>query len=342
MSAGPGPRATIVATTHAKVNLALEVIGRRPDGYHALRSVMAPLAFGDRLAVRVAVRGRDRLAVRGLDAGPPADNLVLRAAALLREEAADATRPLPPLAFVLRKRIPVAAGLGGGSSDAAAALQLAAAAWGVRLTQGRQRRLAASLGSDVPFFTTGGWVLVGGRGERMSPLPPPPGSPPGVLLVVPTVRLSTRLAFETWDRLAADTADTADTADAADTAGRLQPGATAGLPSGAHALAEALRRGADATALAALAGIAPRNDLWPAAAALVPGLAAFREEVEALLGRPVHLSGSGPTLFVLYPSRGGAARAARRVRSAAGEGRIHPPGASEPTVIATHTTGGSE
>ncbi len=194
MSAGPGPRATIVATAHAKVNLVLEVIGRRSDGYHALRSVMAPLAFGDRLSVRVAVRGRDRLAVRGLDAGPPADNLVLRAAALLRADAG--STDLPPLAFVLRKRIPVAAGLGGGSSDAAAALQLAAAAWGIRLTQGRQRRLAASLGSDVPFFTTGGWVLVGGRGERLSPLPPP-GGPPGVLLVVPTVRLSTRLAFDT-------------------------------------------------------------------------------------------------------------------------------------------------
>jgi 4-diphosphocytidyl-2-C-methyl-D-erythritol kinase len=329
MSAGPGPRATIVATAHAKVNLVLEVIGRRSDGYHALRSVMAPLAFGDRLAVRVAVHGRDRLAVRGLDAGPPADNLVLRAAALLR---ADAARPLPPLAFVLRKRIPVAAGLGGGSSDAAAALQLAAAAWGIRLTQGRQRRLAASLGSDVPFFTTGGWVLVGGRGERLSPLPPP-GGPPGVLLVVPTVRLSTRLAFETWDSLATGTT------------GRPQPGWTARLPSGAQppsaarTLARALRRGADATALA---GIAPRNDLWPTAATLVRGLAAFREELAALLGRPVHLSGSGPSLFVLYPSRGGAARAARLVRSAAREGRIHPPGAGEPMVIATHTRGGSQ
>ncbi len=337
MSAGPGPRATIVATAPAKVNLVLEVIGRRPDGYHALRSVMAPLAFGDRLAVRVAVRGRDRLAVRGLDAGPAEENLVLRAAALLRAEAA---RPLPPLAFVLRKRIPVAAGLGGGSSDAAAALQLAAAAWGIRLGQGRRRRLAASLGSDVPFFTAGGWVLVGGRGERLSPLPPP-GGPPGVLLVVPIVRLSTRLAFETWDSLATGTT------------GRPQPGGTAGLPSGgmvgfasgahapagAHALAEALLRGLDATALT---GIAPHNDLWPAAATLVPGLAAFREELAGLLGRPVHLSGSGPTLFVLYPSRGGAARAARRVRSAAGEGRIHPPGAGEPMVIATHTTGGSE
>ena len=324
MSPGQGPRATIVAAAPAKVNLVLEVTGRRPDGYHALRSVMAPLAFGDRLAVRVVARGRDRLTVRGLDAGPAAENLVLHAAALLR---AEACRPLPPLAFVLRKRIPVAAGLGGGSSDAAAALQLAAAAWGIRLGEGRRRRLAATLGSDVPFFTAGGWVLVGGRGERLSPLPPPRGGPPGVLLVVPMLRLSTRLAFETWDRLAAGTT------------GRPQPGRTIGPPSGANALAEALRRGLEATAIA---GIAPRNDLWPAAATLVPGLAAFREELVALLGRPVHLSGSGPTLFVLYPSRGGAARAARRVRSAAGEGRIHPPGAGAPMVIATHTTGGSE
>ena len=335
MSPAPGPRAMIVATAHAKVNLVLEMVGRRSDGYHALRSVMALLAFGDRLAARVVARGRDRLTVRGLDAGAPAENLVLRAAALLRAEAGRSLSPLsplPPLAFVLRKRIPVAAGLGGGSSDAAAALQLAAAAWGIRLTQGRRRRLAASLGSDVPFFTAGGWVLVGGRGERLSPLPPP-GGQPGVLLVVPMVRLSTRLVFEAHDRLGAGAT------------GRLQPGGTGGFASGAHALAganalaEALHRGLDATALT---GIAPRNDLWPAAATLVPGLATFREELAGLLGRPVHLSGSGPTLFVLYPSRGGAARAARRVRSAAREGRIHPPGAGALMVIATHTTGGSE
>jgi 4-diphosphocytidyl-2-C-methyl-D-erythritol kinase len=228
---------------------------------------------------------------------------------------------------VLGKRIPVAAGLGGGSSDAAAALQLAAAAWGIRLGEGRRRRLAATLGSDVPFFTAGGWVLVGGRGERLSPLPPPRGGPPGVLLVVPMLRLSTRLAFETWDRLASGAT------------GRLEPGATADLASGARALSGALRRGLDASALA---GLAPNNDLWPAAATLVPGLAEFREELACLLSRPVHLSGSGPALFVVYPSPGGASRAARRVRSAARDRRIHPPGMDEPMVMATHTTGGSE
>ena len=117
----------------------------------------------------------------GLPAGPVADNLVLRAAAVLRRHVA---RPLPPLEFGLAKVVPVAAGLGGGSSDAAAAMTIAARAWGVTLDRATRLALAAMVGSDVPFFALGAaaaWAT--GRGERLTALPAPVGAPACVLAV---------------------------------------------------------------------------------------------------------------------------------------------------------------
>jgi 4-diphosphocytidyl-2-C-methyl-D-erythritol kinase len=338
----PGNRALAQARAPAKINLVLEVVGRRRDGYHAIRSIMAPLAFGDWLSVRVASRGQDRLVVKGLDTGPLPDNLVLRALAVLREAAgrgwvagqkAPASQ-LPPLVLALRKRIPVAAGLAGGSSDAAAAFELAASAWGMNLGPRQRRRLAAAVGSDVPFFTAGEWALVSGRGERVATLPPPTGGPLGVLLVVPPVELSTRAVFEAFDRLAA-----------AGPSGGLRPSSGARKASATRSLAAALGRGLEA---AELTELQPANDLWPAAAALLPGLGPLREGLADLLGRPVHLSGSGPSLFALYPSPRAALRAAGRVRAALRDGDLRPPGeglstgnAIQTIVIATHTMGGS-
>ncbi len=312
----------------AKINLVLEVVGRRPDGYHELRSVLAPLALADELSVRVGVvRGaspRDRLAVRGAQAPATSDNLVVRAAALLRAETG---RPLAPLAFHLRKRIPVAAGLGGGSSDALTALDLAAAAWGLQLGVRRRLQLAAALGSDVPFFALGTWALVGGRGERLWQVPPPTGGPLGVLLVVPAARLATREVFAALD------AGYGEQPAHGPQVGPLPPGAR---PGAAADLAARLRRGASA---AQVADTEPANDLLPAAAAILPGLEPLRDELGALLGRPVHLSGSGPTLAVLYPSPGGARRAAAVVRDAAARRLLRPPGGAL-EVIATTTIGG--
>lgn len=323
-------------TAPAKINLVLEVIGRRPDGFHELRSVLAPLALVDELSVRPArsfqalddspARTADRLAIAGAPGLAVEENLVLRAAALLRAETA---RPLAPLAFRLRKRIPVAAGLGGGSSDALAALDLAASAWGVRLGERRRVRLAALLGSDVPFFALGGWALVSGRGERLRRLPPPAGGPLGVLLVVPAARLSTRDVFAALD------------AAGEGRAGAARHFARPGVPPGAgHGdaanLAALLRRGASAADIAA---IRPANDLLPAAARLLPELEPLRRDLAALLGRAVLLSGSGPSLAVLYPSPGAARRAAAAVRAADRDGRLPRPGGSL-EAIATMTLGG--
>ncbi len=348
-----GTVALASATAPAKINLVLEVAGRRPDGFHELRSVFAPLALADTLSVGFArpraaadgstVRSADRLAIRGAPGLAVEENLVLRAAALLR---AGTARRLPPLAFGLRKRIPVAAGLGGGSSDALAALDLAASAWGLRLGERRRLRLAALLGSDVPFFALGGWALAGGRGERLRRLPPPAGGPLGVLLVVPAARLSTRDVFAAldaaWERGTREGyADPAGARGTSDPRSPARRGAPLEEPPGAgHGdaarLADLLRRGAAASDVAA---IAPANDLLPAAARLLPDLEPLRRGLSVLLGRAVHLSGSGPSLAVLYPSPWAARRAASVVRAAACDGHLPQPGGSL-EVIATRTLGG--
>jgi len=318
----------ISRTAPAKVNLILEVRGKRADGYHELRSVLAPLALSDEILARPGSRPSpealpdappDRLVVRGLATGPLEENLVLHAVSLLRGATG---RALPPLDLELRKAIPVAAGLGGGSSDAEAVLELAAHAWGIRVGNRRLRRLAASIGSDVPFFVLHGWGLSSGRGERLQPLPPPTGGPLGVLLFTPEIRLSTRLVFDALDRAT----------------GGAPPPDRRPLPSTAGRLAGRLRGGIPA---AELAELTPTNDLWGPASELLPGLGQLRATLETLLSRPVHMSGSGPTLFVLYANPEGARRAARLVESALEGSDRFAAGATRPAVIATHTLGGS-
>lgn len=273
----------------AKVNLALGIVGRRPDGFHELVSVFLRLDLADRLTVRTLDLpatmdpAADRLHVAGAEAlTPDPDNLVLRAARLLRAWAA---RPLEPLAFDLEKRIPVAAGLGGGSADAAAALTLAAQAWGLPLTARERRHLAARLGSDVPFFASGSRAaLVRGRGEEVEPLPVPVGAP-GFLLASEPEGLATSDVF------------------GALAAAGGPPGPDAPATRAALALADALRAGLDGRGLASWAQrLRDANDLWPPAVALRPVLGDLRRALEERLGRPLLLSGSGPTLLALYPS----------------------------------------
>ena len=178
----------VVRVAPAKLNLTLAVLGRRPDGYHDLHSVMVPLALADLLSLAPAASGADRLHVSGSDLSAGPDNLVLRAVAALRARLGRAGETLPPLAIRLEKRIPLAAGLGGGSSDAAAAIDGALEAWGLDLDPDTRAGVAAAVGSDVPFFLAGGPALVSGRGETVHPLRSPSGPPLGVLLVAPASR----------------------------------------------------------------------------------------------------------------------------------------------------------
>jgi 4-diphosphocytidyl-2-C-methyl-D-erythritol kinase len=171
---------------HAKINLTLETLGMRPDGYHELRSLMAKLALHDTLRFSPAPAGQLSLACAapGLSLGE--DNLVLKAARLLQ---AAAGRPLGAR-MLLIKRIPLAAGLAGGSADAAAALLGLNRLWRLRLSPRRLRALALRLGSDVPFCLDPCPAAVArGRGERLARVA---GLPPlHLALVKPDISVST-------------------------------------------------------------------------------------------------------------------------------------------------------
>ena len=315
----------VVRLAPAKLNLTLAVVGRRPDGYHALHSVMAPLALADRLSLAVdpSPTARDSLRSEGFDAGPSADNLVLRAlAATRRALRPHLVEPPPALAVRLDKRIPVAAGLAGGSSDAAAAIDGALEAWSAVdvLPAAERVAVAASIGSDVPFFLAAGPALVEGRGERVTPLRGLRlGSgerPPGLLLVTPAVPAYTAAVFAAW------------------AAGAMGQAGVAARSS-EHFAAE-FGSGMSARQLIERAGVlAASNDLLPAAAAVVDGLVALRRALTRLLARPIGLSGSGPTLWALYPSIDEADLAASSVRAAVETGFIANPGEGQPFVTAT-------
>ncbi len=315
--------APVVRLAPAKLNLTLAVIGRRDDGYHSLHSVFVPLALADRLSLAPVGGHQDTLHVTGLDAGPPADNLVFRALAAARAAVgggwAGGPGPAPALAARLEKRIPVAAGLAGGSSDAAAALDGALEAWGADLDDDARRRAAARIGSDVPFFLVGGPALVEGRGETVSPLHGLHGAP-GVVLITPVIAVSTPDVFAAFDAI-------------------RHQGDGAVRMSSIH-LAEEMRAGLSAADLVARAGaLASANDLLPATVLVVPTLVPFKRAVTRLLGRPIGLSGSGPTLWALYPSEDEASAAAEVIRSALRDGSLAAPGPTEPFVTATAIVG---
>ena len=297
------------ADAHAKINLVLAVTGSRDDGYHTLRSVFLRLALRDRLSVQLDASARaDHLTIDGeLDASD--DNLVLRAASHMR---AALDPSLPALRFTLRKRIPAAAGLGGGSSDAAAAIDLALAAWGVRLHPAERLEAALQLGADVPFFAAGhAAALVEGIGEHIVPLPAP-GPPAGLVLVTPCERLSTAAVFAEYDRVAQAISPAEERTDE---------------------VAALLRERVDGTTLAATTSrLREANDLWAPAVRLSPDLPSARDAASRILGRPLLLTGSGPTLVAVYPSEAAATRAAVSLQAAA------PAALEGATVITTSTT----
>jgi 4-diphosphocytidyl-2-C-methyl-D-erythritol kinase len=316
----------VVRLAPAKLNLTLAVVGRRDDGFHTLHSVFVPLSLADRLSLAPVGGQRDTLHVTGLDAGPPADNLVFRALAAARAAVGGGwpggPGPAPALAARLEKRIPVAAGLAGGSSDAAATVDGALEAWGAELDAHARSSVAAGLGSDVPFFLAGGPALVEGRGEQVAPLGGLRGSP-AVVLVTPVQAVPTPDVFAAFDAIRTH----------GDGAVRL---------SSAH-LAEELRNGLTAVDLVARAGVlASANDLLPATSLVVPALVPFKRGLSRLLKRPIGLSGSGPTLWALYDSLSEATLAAETVRAALRGGTLIAPGAGEPFVAASTILGASQ
>lgn len=155
----------------AKINLYLEILGDRPDGYHELAMVLQSIDLADRLEVRSL--STDTIRVRCAHPQVPSDraNLAYQAAALMAAEFPDAFAQFGGIEISIDKRIPIAAGLAGGSSNAAAVLVGLDLLWQLGLTQSQLEELASQLGSDVPFCIAGGTAIATGRGEMLSPLP---------------------------------------------------------------------------------------------------------------------------------------------------------------------------
>jgi len=198
----PSSAATVTIHAPAKLNLSLAVLARRADGFHEIESLMVPVTLHDTLhvaatdtpGIRLQVRQGGRLARHGagLSGDVPTDdrNLVVRAVAAL----AKAAGVEGGLDIDLVKQIPAGAGLGGGSSDAAAALQAAADVWGIDWPIERLADIGATLGSDVPWFFAAGPAIVGGRGEQVHAVEGIPPLP--AVIVKPPVGLSTAAVYQ--------------------------------------------------------------------------------------------------------------------------------------------------
>jgi 4-diphosphocytidyl-2-C-methyl-D-erythritol kinase len=181
---------TLTVTVPAKINLHLQVLGSRGDGHHEVRTLLQSVGLADELVVDDDPGGEVTLVVEPVCAAPGGrDNLVLQAVSALRERTG-ATRGAM---IRLHKRIPVGAGLGGGSADAAAALAALDRVWDLRLPTAVLTDLAAGVGADVAFFLHGGFALGRGRGEVVDPLPDL--RPLTAVIAVPPIEVSTALAF---------------------------------------------------------------------------------------------------------------------------------------------------
>jgi len=265
----------------AKVNLYLHVLGRRADGYHLLDSLVAFVDIGDHITAEPAAALS--LEVNGPEAAglQPVrdDNLVLQAARLLADRAGIAAGA----ALRLKKNLPVAGGLGGGSSDAAAALLALRKLWELLISDEALRELGAGLGADVPACLHRDAVWVGGIGERLEPAGALPEA--GILLANPRQPLLTAAVFAARHGPFGKAA-------------RFAP-----MPSDAAGLADALSL--------------RRNDLTEAAIGRVPEIETVLVRLGGLPGaRLPRMSGSGATCFALFDDRSAAAMARARLAAA--------------------------
>lgn len=269
----------------AKLNLQLAVGPPRPDGYHDLVTVFHAVSLFDEITAEAA--GQDGVSVsgEGADRVPDnRDNLALRAVAALR--AAATPRTAGGVHITIAKRIPVAAGLAGGSADAAAALVACNELWGTGIGQPQLLEIAARVGSDVAFALLGGTAVGRGRGERLTPALAP-ATPYHWVLAFADGQLSTPEVYAVLDRLRA--------AESGGPAGNTEPPG----PSLDATLMSALRSG-DARQL----GRALSNDLQPAALSLYPALRKTLAAGLELGAFGALVSGSGPTCVFLAASAG--------------------------------------
>lgn len=257
----------IVELAPAKINLWLRVLGRLPDGYHQVETVLQTISFADRLTLRSAGSG---IALACSDSRLPCNehNLAYRAAALLARQA-----PGHGVQIYLEKIIPWRAGLGGGSSDAAAVLRGLNRLWGLNLSWQQLLPLAKTLGADVPFFLQGGAGVGRGRGDELEALAMQPRL--SLILIQPPFGLSTPKVYSCWQSTGVEPAGS--------------------LPDLLLALQQS-----DVEAIGRLL----HNDLEEPAFSLAPQLANVKNRLSKA-GFPCLLSGSGACLFALLPEKAG-------------------------------------
>ena len=270
---------SITVIAPAKVNLHLEILGLRPDGFHELSMVMQSIDLTDRLCFANTADGQLHLSCDTSTLTIAEDNLVLRAARLLRERSGFAELGA---AIHLEKRIPIGAGLAGGSSDGAAALVGLNRLWGLRQTNRQLEELAAELGSDMPFCIAGGTQLCFGRGDRLEPVDAAKDELAVLLVKDPSSSVSTPWAYRRCRELRSHL--------------YLQT---------EHAFEERRNMLRNAVWLHPLRASSPpplRNDLEPVVEpetrAVQIALKLLRTQSDALA---VSMSGSGPSCFAVYP-----------------------------------------
>ena len=272
--------APCTVTAPAKINLHLEVLGLRPDGFHELAMVMQTIELADTLRFTNTADARISLSCDRADLPTDGSNLIVKAGELLKARSGFSELGAT---IGLEKRIPIGAGLAGGSSNGAAALVGLNALWGLGFSSAELHGMAAELGSDMPFCLNGGTQLCFGRGELLEAVAVDPAALPAVLLIKhPDSSVSTPWAYGRCRVLRGDF--------------YLE------TESDFEQRREMLRAG---PLLAALRGDRPlppiRNDLQPVVepevASVRHGLALLREAPDALA---VAMSGSGPSLFALF------------------------------------------
>jgi 4-diphosphocytidyl-2-C-methyl-D-erythritol kinase len=263
----------------AKVNLNLRIVGRRPDGYHLLDSEMVPIDLFDdvRIGVSPADASTVNLVCRPPVGGIDAENLATRAAEMFLRRTGRVSR----VEIAIRKEIPVGAGLGGGSSNAAAVLKTLNAITGAGISELRLMEWGLELGADIPFFVLGRPARAQGVGERLEPLCSWPSSP--LVVAFPGAGLSTVEVYRAYD-------DSLTSAGSASKENTLISGESPHRPRA-------------------------QNDLETAAFQLRPELKRLRERLLALGARGASMTGSGSALFGFWESWGDARRAAEELRN---------------------------
>lgn len=298
----------LAALAPAKLNLTLRILGRRADGYHELASLVAFAPFGDRLDLRPGPRLMLEVAGPAADgAGPVADNLVLRAVRALAERIEGLTLGH----FGLTKRLPAGAGLGGGSSDAAAALRLIGEANGIGIDDPRLFEAACATGADVPVCLDPRPRLMGGIGDVLSA----PLSLPrlGIVVVHPGVAVPTRNVFSALGLVPGTQ--------------RGETARPAPCPAPPHGTPVAVAAGPVLGGQDALLDWLSNesNDLQAAAIAIAPSVADVLEAIAALPDcRLARMSGSGSACFGLFGSMQAARAAARALKAARPQWWIRP------------------